>query len=299
MRRRLACAVALLLLGAGAPARAGDCHNGTQASDVCGTSALLVVRTPQMFRDVDLYVPPRLPVLSPVPLVIALPGLYLDPPSVEQSSGFDRFADSHGVAVAYPWGYQSSWNAGTCCGDSAASGIDDVGFLAQVVDTVATLRPIDRDRVYVAGFSNGGMLALRAACERPDVFAAAAAMSGTLEAPCAGPTPVSALVVSGGTDGTVPYAGSRYSSFLHTALTPVPTTVAILAARDGCTRSSRHVGRPYTTRTFTGCRGGSAVELVVAPRLGHAWPTLAADGFDGGELAWQFLSAHTRVPQAS
>lgn len=73
------------------------------------------------------------------------------------------------------------WDAGLCC---TTEPVDDVGYLTRVVGNVGKRWPVDTRRVGVEGLSNGGMLALRATCERPDVFRAAAALSGIYDGAC-------------------------------------------------------------------------------------------------------------------
>ena len=243
-------------------------------------------------RSFNLYVAPRVPRTVPVPLVIVLHGLFNDPSTVEASSGLDAVADTEDVAVVYPAAYKGSWNAGTCCGDSRAAGVDDVGFLVHVLDLVQQVRPIDRQRVYLAGFSNGGMLALKAECERPDVFAAAVSVSGTLQAPCVGAQPVNALLIHGKRDTTVPYDGTRHSTFLGTAITSAPTTVARLAKRSRCVTTRNYAGKGFQHRVYAGCADATSVELLTIPAMGHRWPDAAHDGVDGGAVAWSFLRAH-------
>ena len=262
-----------------------------------GAGISTIVGTPYdgKMRTFNLYVAPRVPAQRPVPLLLVLHGLFVDPATTEATSGLDRVADEQDVAVAYPAGLDGSWNAGRCCGPSAARRVDDVGFLAHVVDLVATIRPIDRNRVYIAGFSNGGMMALKAACERPDVFAAAASVAGTLQTPCGGRAPVSALLLNGQRDTTVPYTGSEYSRFLKTALTPVPTAMRTLAKHAGCVAVRDSSSYRHATRTYRGCASRSSLQLVTVPQLGHRWPTMKKDRVDGERLVWQFLSAQRRI----
>ena len=299
--RRALCMLAgwVLLCSAAVPARAGGCGNGSTSRYVCGPDSYLVARDGHgRLRDFEVYLPVALPTLRPVPLLVVLHGLANYPSDVETASGIDRLADAQGIAVAYPHALHGSWNAGTCCGPSADAGEDDVGFLTQVVSTLAALRPLDLRRVYVAGFSNGGMLALRAVCERPEVFAAAAAVAATLESRCEGSQPVSALLVNGAADRTVPYAGSRYSSYLRTALTPVPGAVRTLADRSGCQHSVGDAGTVYRGLTYLGCRDGTSVRLVTLPRTDHHWPVTEHDGVDATDLVWHFLEQQVR-PYAS
>ncbi len=88
-------------------------------------------------------------------------------------------AAAQGIAVAYPDGIGGSWNAGGCCGQAEADDLDDVGFILALVDELVASYSIDPDRVYLTGFSNGGLLAYRLACES-DRFAAIAPVGATL-----------------------------------------------------------------------------------------------------------------------
>ena len=60
-----------------------------------------------------------------------------------------------------------AWNAGICCAFALRN---DVGYLVDVVNASSQAVPVDATRVYVVGFSNGGMMALRAICSAPVRF---------------------------------------------------------------------------------------------------------------------------------
>jgi poly(3-hydroxybutyrate) depolymerase len=260
-----------------------------------GIDATIATAYAGQVRTFNFYVAPRVPTRAPVPLLIVLHGLYLDPATAEASSGLDGVADSQDVALAYPSGVQGSWNAGACCGDSHAQRVDDVGFLVQIVQLVAQIRPIDLDRVYLAGFSNGGMMALKAACDRPDVFAAAVSVSGTLQAPCIGRRPVNAMLIHGLRDTTVPYYGERHSSFLGAPVTPVPVAAARLAARSKCVAKRTTTTKRYLRTQYRGCAEHTSIQLLTVPALGHRWPNTQHDGVDGSSLTWTFLRAQHRL----
>ena len=72
-----------------------------------------------------------------------------------------KLVQSRGWAAAAPYGRRMSWNGGACCGDAAKQNLDDVGFLQKLVEDVR-----DRtgaERVFGAGFSNGGYMVSKAA----------------------------------------------------------------------------------------------------------------------------------------
>jgi len=278
-------AVALLALVAG-----GASADAAISAPRTSPSVTLATHYDGQLRNFRMYVAPHVPDRLPVPLLLVLHGLHLDPQTAEATTGFDAVAGREDVALLFPDGVDKSWNAGTCCGPSSKAGVDDVGLLAHVVQLASAVRPIDRQRVFVAGFSNGGMMALRAVCERPDVFTAAVSVAGTLATQCGSGAPISALLLNGTSDKTVPFGGTGYSSFLQTSLTAVPRAVASLAARAGCAAAVTQLEEDYRRTTYRRCAAGGAVELVAVDGLGHGWPTTARGGIDAGGLAWDFFS---------
>jgi polyhydroxybutyrate depolymerase len=286
VRRVLALVVVAALAALTAPAA---------AAPGSGISATIATPYAGQVRTFNLYVAPRVPAQVPVPLLIVLHGLYLDPATAEASSGLDAVADSQDVALAYPSGVGGSWNAGTCCGDSHAAKTDDVGFFVHILGLVRKIRPIDLDRVYVTGFSNGGMMALKAVCDRPDVFAGAVSVAGSLQATCHGRRPVNALIIHGLRDTTVPYGGQRYSKFLGVPLSSAPASAARLAARSSCSANRVSTTKRYVRTDYRGCSERTDVQLVTVPAMGHRWPEQRKDGVDGGALTWTFLRGQHRL----
>lgn len=86
---------------------------------------------------------------------------------------FDQLADRYGMVVVYPDGFDSHWNDCRRSADYEANqqNIDDVGFIAAMIDQLETDHKIDRKRVFVTGFSNGGHMVYRLALEVPEMFA--------------------------------------------------------------------------------------------------------------------------------
>jgi poly(3-hydroxybutyrate) depolymerase len=77
---------------------------------------------------------------------------------------------------------------------------DDVGFLRAIVDGLGTVLPVDAQRVYLAGFSNGGNMAARAAVEASDLFAAAHVAGGNLQVDTVPPRTMPVLLSLGSAD---------------------------------------------------------------------------------------------------
>lgn len=134
--------------------------------------------------------------------------------------GFDRLAAQEGFLVAYPDGFEGHWND---CRKAASYSarlrdVDDVAFLRALVARLAQEYRVDPQRVYVAGYSNGGQMAFRLAAEAPGLPAAIAAVAASL--PTTGndacrpvERPTAALLINGTRDPINPYLGGKVSLF--------------------------------------------------------------------------------------
>lgn len=131
------------------------------------------------------YVPTKLP--AHPALLIALHGSMGTAERARHVFGydFDLLAQAHGFIAVYPQGYDGHWNDIKKEGPFAAKAedVDDVGFLHALVDRLAKDRDADRTRVYVAGVSNGGGMAIRLALQTPDFARAYAAVVASVPTP--------------------------------------------------------------------------------------------------------------------
>lgn len=115
-----------------------------------------------------------------LPLVVMLHGYRDRGKQIEFYSGMSNLGEQESFIALYPEGLSRSWNGDFCCGESRQNSIDDVGFIDTLIDQVAQDYGIDAGKIFVAGFSNGGILAQKLVNERPDRFAGAAiVMSGS------------------------------------------------------------------------------------------------------------------------
>ncbi|MFA1550430.1 PHB depolymerase family esterase [Actinomadura chokoriensis] len=158
-------------------------------------------------RPYLLHLPPGTETGKPLPLIVTLHGGLNDPEYVRNQSGLDQVADQQGYAVAYPEGFLGTWNAGACCSFARWAGIDDMAFLDKLIGTLVEQGVADPRRVFMTGFSNGGGMAYRYACERADRLAGIAVVSGALAIGCLPSRPVSVLAFHGTLDPSVPYTG--------------------------------------------------------------------------------------------
>lgn len=216
-------------------------------------------------RNVIVHVPAGL--LAPAPLLIALHGRAQLGEAIQRYSGFDALADREGFVVAYPDGVAGSWNAQGCCSPATGKGVDDIAFLDEVIRLVQARTPIDPDRIAMTGGSNGAMMALDYACERPDVISAVAVVSGPYVSRCVPTRPTPVLELHGGLDKLVPLAGGS-----------VPSLGVTFPAVDASFDPFR--------------RAGSEVVVQVVPSAGHMWMTRDATGVDASAEVWDWVRDH-------
>ncbi len=167
-------------------------------------------------RSYRTYVPKGLP--KGAPLVLVMHGSGEGPQAIRMGTGygFERLADQHGFAVAYPKSFGFDWNDCSAIGNTAVDGVraDDAGFLAALVDKLVGEIGVDPARVFAAGVSNGGSMALRLALEHPQRYRAVAAALANVPAPqnfqCQPVAqPTSVMILNGTADPLVPYAGGE------------------------------------------------------------------------------------------
>lgn len=219
-------------------------------------------------RSFVLHVPDGL--LAPAPLVVALHAHSQEPKAIRAYSRLEALADEQGFVVAFPEGASGSWNAGLCCVPGTRDQVDDVAYLDEVIALARTRALIDPARIALTGGSNGAMMALRYACERPEVVASVAVVAGPLVAPCTPRLPVPVLVLHGAQDRVVPLNGGRNPK-LGVTFPPVGPSL-----------------EPFR-------QAGGEVQLQVVPRAGHDWMTRGRHGVDATRAAWAWMRDHPRV----
>jgi polyhydroxybutyrate depolymerase len=254
-------------------------------------------------RDYILYVP-TLPDRKELPLMIVLHGGLGNAAHMERITGMNEIADAGKFMVAYPDGTggriesmknRRTWNAGRCCGPAVKQNTDDVLFISRMIDDIHARYSIDTRRVYVAGHSNGAMLAYRIACEIPDKIAAIVAVSGTLAVDnCDRAKDVPVLHIHGERDGNVPYEGGRgEDSLADVAHRSVPDSLKLFTTPRQCTGSEEKKLNGVILATSYTCKNGAPVSLYVIKGGGHAWPGSVRDrtngkGVSASALAWEF-----------
>jgi polyhydroxybutyrate depolymerase len=173
-------------------------------------------------------------------LLLVLHGFKSSPAEIEMYLKPRRLADKFGYVLLLPHGNLNQngnyyWNATKdCCAyDSAA--IDDSSYLLSLVKEAIDRYAIDPQRVYGIGFSNGGYMMYRLACEDKGLFKGMGIIAGlSFKDPraCTQPTPRTIVHIHGTADEIVPVdAHNREAS----TLTPL---LKRWSERNGCPNAS-------------------------------------------------------------
>lgn len=232
-------------------------------------------------------------------LVVFVHGGFGSAAQAESAYGWDAIADQNDVIVAYPQADGLAWNAGSCCGKAARSGIDDVAFVSAMVAELQGEFGVDPSRTFGTGMSNGAMMVYSMACET-DVFAAIAPVAGTIVTGCDSPAPTSVLHIHGLDDDRVRFDGEPGSGTTRVDGMPIEDVTALWRAADACAPPTV-VDEPPVTTSRAECPDGRAVELITIAGAGHQWPGASGRGLadpdpassaiDATETIWTFFAA--------
>ncbi len=228
-------------------------------------------------RSMLVHVPANLPPQSP--LLLSLHGLNQDVFYQRNQTQWESVANANGFVVVYPAGINNSWDL---------SGTRDTDFILAIINNMSSRFGIDRNRVYLSGFSMGGMMTYHAATRIADRIAAFAPVAGYL---MGGPNtnsarPIPIIHTHGTTDDVVPYSG-------------VQNTMNAWVTRNGCSTNPQVV-QPYppgtssnATRTTWGpCSAGVQVVLLTLSGVGH-WHSINPNGVNTSQEIWNFVKNYS------
>jgi polyhydroxybutyrate depolymerase len=271
-------------------------------------------------REYLAYLPAAFADRPALPAVVFLHGAGATAGWALEETGWPATADREGFLVIAPEGTRADpsqppgflrnpqvWNDG---GPTAATSADDVRFVADLLDDVALRYPVDPDRVFLTGFSNGGGMVFRLGGELSERFAALAPVAGHCwqEAPRpAVPRPTFYLV--GVADPLVPVLGGPVPDPWGGGpyyRPPVVRTLERWADALGCDRGCFTLPDPAPGVSV--CEnihepGRPTLRSALIEGLGHHWPgggsRLSQRLFGpprpdvpGNDLIWGFFRSH-------
>lgn len=214
------------------------------------------------------------------------------------NTGFNVVADTANMIPVYMDGLlnpynQTGWNNGTLLATTA----DDLGFIAQVLDSLQTWYNIDTNRIYATGFSMGSIMSHHLACAN-DEFDAIAGISGTMATSdisgCGRTNPVRVMHMHGTADATVPYSGSALPS-----LSLVPQTLDFWKAYSACQDSVAYSientvndGIDVDWFVYNTCNPGEELEHWRLNGGEHIYPYPPVNDIFATTIIWHFLEGY-------
>jgi len=203
-------------------------------------------------------------------------------------------AELNSFILVYPQGScldgVPHWNPCPIDGDNKSSA-DDLGFFEAMVNEISSEYTLDMERIYAAGFSNGGMMAYGLANYKSDLIAAVASVSGSmldcLETP-SHPMPV--LHLHGTSDGVLPYNGDASFNSVQNTLdywTNFNNTVSTPTINIDNTSG-------MTIEQYVYDQGDNSVSVEHYKYIGgeHTWFNETYQGQNASKLVWDFMSRY-------
>jgi polyhydroxybutyrate depolymerase len=249
-------------------------------------------------REAIVYVPESLSSTEAAPMLLNFHGYGDKAMSFMESADLRPLADDEGFILVYPQGSQLQgtphWNSAAPSNDNK-SDADDFGYVERLIDTVASAYEINADRVYAAGYSNGGMMSFGLACYRGDLIASIAAVSGAMlddiGVDCTPAHPTSVITLHGTDDSVLPYDGGEG---MRSAQAALDYWIEVDEITADPTTSSSNGGTPVESDLYAGGLGGTEVHHHRVVGGEHVWFDLEVDGTDTNGLIWAFVSRFDR-----
>jgi polyhydroxybutyrate depolymerase len=227
-------------------------------------------------RSYTVYIPKALP-KGPVPVILAFHPLLGTSKDFAKTTNLSEQAGRLGFVVVFPQGYGRSWNAGDCCGRAQKQGVDDVAFIRELLDDLASVVNVDSRRVFATGFSNGAKMAYRLACELSQRIAAIATVGAAIsmsDFTCNPKRPVPVLHFHGLEDEHAPFKGGPSKEQPSAVQQSVPGTIRLWLQRNSCANDTRLTYKKgaATCVTYLNCQKQAEVILCTIEGMGHVWP---------------------------
>jgi polyhydroxybutyrate depolymerase len=196
----------------------------------------------------------------------------------------NQVADTSNFIVAYPSAIPN-WNSGI--GDNPnwpTPGVDDVGFINALIDTLSNHYSIDLEKIYACGYSNGGFMAYKLACQLSHRIAAIASVGGVIssntEANCNPLRTMPVLQIHGTNDPWVSING-------NTGWLSVDQTLSYWTNYNNCVEADTIIlpdldqtdGCSVEKISYTNCSNVIYYKVING---GHTWPGAGPPGYPAG-----------------
>ena len=184
----------------------------------------------------------------------------------------EAVCDTAKFVVVFPNGIDRAWDTG---------GNRDINFIKAIIEKMVTLYKIDRNRIYLGGFSMGGMLTYNAINKMANIIAAFVSCSGpAVVTPNASTRPVPILHIQGTADNWGGVQPALNPWIKHNGC---PTTDKVVSNYNGFSGAKMHTWGPGND--------GVEVKLLELKDKGH-WICKEPQVYTGKEI-WNFCKRYS------
>lgn len=258
-------------------------------------------------RQYLIHIPPSYDGTKKVPLMIFLHPFMGSAESAAELTSFNKKADEEGFIAIYPNGRFCeasgirAWNIT----DFPNFMSSDTDFVGTIMETAKEGLEIDPSKVFVAGFSNGGMLAQDIATKFSDKVAAVACVSGCMTGLENGPSEdVSVLMIHGAKDRIVPYEGRLgwFNEIGLPAMRSVDYARDFWTRNDGLTQVERQtVKEGVLLERWTNPDKKTELQIYTLDQIKHRYPggnydasNVVPGTIQATNVIWDFFKGHSK-----
>ena len=226
-------------------------------------------------REYKIYVPKDLGAKRP--LLISCHGMNQDAAYQMGMLDIQSVADTAKFVTVFPEGISKSWDI---------TGNRDINFILAIIDEMVEKYDIDRGRVYLSGFSMGGMFTYHAMNKIADRIAAFAPISGY---PMGGATaspnvrPIPIIHTHGTSDDVVTFSNVQKNLNVWIKHNGCPETAEVTKRYRNAAHITRHVWGP----------GNDDVEVVLMEMANKGHWISNDNGVKTGDEIWRFCSRYS------
>lgn len=241
-------------------------------------------------RHYTLHIPKSFDGTTAYPMVVFLHGGSGNMVSAQGFTQFNQVSKDADFLMLYPQGLHKTSTTGFSWADGrngAAddAGIDDVGYINQLVDEISKQYNVNTNKIYLCGFSNGSFMTQRMAFESNGKFAAMGTLGGTLHSSyfdTGAPGRAIPMIYFFGTDDAyVPYAGGEVAGSGTMHVVGIEAAVEYWKTNNNCKTSAEAVNLPDIDNTdnstatlyeYSDCDCNNAqVKFYKLNGAGHTW----------------------------
>ncbi len=253
-------------------------------------------------REYTIYIPASYNKTSKVPIIFNFHGGSGDIASQIAIADMKAIADTAGFIPVYPQALPDPNDGGsTNWTHKEPTTVDDIYFVAAMIDTLASEYNIDVNRVYACGYSNGGEFSFELACRLNDRIAAVGVVARSMYIKtynnCSPIHPTAILTIHGTEDsyngliwGGVTYyisldtVNSYWAKYNNTETTPTVVQMPDLNSGDGST---------VEYHSYANGDSGVSVGHYKVIGGGHDWPgSFVNKDIDATLEIWNFVSKY-------